>query len=64
MVGLFYCLLFRKVWFVIWFEKIVMNNFSRPKGARRAAYREVGCNPSRRAHREVGDNPSRTYNII
>jgi len=36
-------------WFVIWFEKIVRNDFSRPTGARRVAYREVGDNPSRRA---------------
>jgi len=32
--------------FVIRFEKIVRNNFSRPKGARRVAHREVGDNPS------------------
>ena len=46
-MGLFYvfCL---KVLFVTRFEKIVRNDFSRPKGARRAAHREVGCNPFRR----------------
>ena len=46
LVGLFYCTLFWKYWFVIRFEKIDGSNFSRPTGARRAAYREVGCNPS------------------
>jgi len=27
-VGLFYCALFCKEWFVTWFEKIVRNDFS------------------------------------
>ena len=50
--GAFLLFAVRKELFVIRFEKIVRNNFSRPKGARRGA------------HREVGDNPSRTYNIM
>ena len=47
LVGLFYCSLFWKHWFVTRFEKIVRNDFSRPTGARRAAYMDVGCNPSK-----------------
>jgi hypothetical protein len=34
------------VWFELLFEKIAGSDFSRPKGARRAAYMDVGCNLS------------------
>jgi hypothetical protein len=33
-------------WFELLFEKIAGSDFSRPKGARRAAYKDVGCNLS------------------